>query len=81
LILICGLPGAGRTTLARWLAHDVPAIRLGADEWMAGQGIDLHDQRTRGREDARTRGRLELLLWELAQDLLRLGISVILEFG
>jgi predicted kinase len=73
LILLCGLPGAGKTTLARRLAEDVPAIRLGADEWMARLGVDLHDEETRER--------LERLFWQLAQDLLRLGTSVILEFG
>jgi predicted kinase len=73
LILLCGLPGAGKTTLARRLAEDAPAIRLGADEWMARLGVDLHDEETRDK--------LERLFWQLAQDLLRLGTSVILEFG
>lgn len=73
LILLCGLPGAGKTTLARRLAAEVPAVRLGADEWMARLGIDLHDEGMRDR--------LERLFWQLAQELLQLGASVILEFG
>src|SRR5215813_1810636 len=73
LILLCGLPGAGKTTLARRLAQEVPAVRFGADEWMARLRVDLHDEEMRDR--------LEGLFWELAQELLRLGTSVILEFG
>ena len=73
LILLCGLPGAGKTTLARQLAEEVPAIRLDADEWMARLGVDLHEEEARDR--------LERLFSQLAHDLLRLGTSVILEFG
>ena len=64
LILLCGLPGAGKTTLARRLADEVPAVRLCADEWMAHLGFDLHDEAARDR--------LERLFWEFAQELLRL---------
>jgi predicted kinase len=73
LILLCGLPGAGKTTLARRLAQDVPAVRFGADDWMARLGVEFHDEVIRYR--------LERLFWELAQDLLWLGTSVILGFG
>jgi predicted kinase len=59
LILLCWLPGAGKTTLARRLAEDVPAIRLDADEWMARLGVDLHDEEARDR--------LERLFWQLAK--------------
>jgi predicted kinase len=73
LIILCGLPGAGKTTLAQRLAKEVPAVRFGADEWMARLDVDLHDERMRDR--------LEQLFWQLAQELLQLGTSVILEFG
>lgn len=48
-------------------------MRLCGDDWMAKLGLDLFD-------DA-TRDRLEVLFWEHAQDLLRLGQNVILESG
>ncbi|HEX8982116.1 MAG TPA: AAA family ATPase [Ktedonobacterales bacterium] len=73
LLLICGLPGAGKTTLAQRLAAEVPAIRLCPDEWMAHLGIDLYDEPARER--------LERMFWLHAQDLLHLGVSVILESG
>jgi predicted kinase len=73
LVLMCGLPGAGKTTEARAFAADLGAVRLGPDEWLDALEIDLWDEQSRTR--------LERKLWELAQDLLRHGQSVILDFG
>jgi predicted kinase len=73
LILICGLPGSGKTTLARQLATEVAAVRLSPDEWKQSLGIDYYD-------DA-ARVRLEERLWTLAQELLGLGQNVIMENG
>ncbi|TDC99821.1 ATP-binding protein [Nonomuraea deserti] len=73
LILVCGLPGAGKTTLARRLAAELPAVRLCPDEWLAHLGLDLFDDGLRDR--------LERQLWRHAQDLLRLGQVVVLEYG
>jgi len=73
LLLICGLPGAGKTTLAKRLEAELPAVRLCPDEWLTELGIDLFD--------VRARDRLETVFWRHAQDLLRLGQSVILESG
>src|SRR4051794_14260932 len=73
LILICGLPGSGKTTLAEQLAREVRAVRLSPDEWKHALGIDYYD------EEARVR--LEGRLWRLAEELLTLGQSVIMENG
>jgi predicted kinase len=73
LILLCGLPGSGKTTLAKRLERAVPAVRLCPDEWLADLGIDLFDERARRR--------LELRFRAHAWDLLGLGQPVILEFG
>jgi predicted kinase len=73
LILICGLPGSGKTTLAKRLAAETSAVRLCPDEWKHDLGIDYYD------EDARVR--LERRLWRLARELLALGQSVIMENG
>jgi len=72
LILVCGLPGAGKTTFAKDLADRVGAIRLSADEWLDSLQIDRNE---------RTRERVEALQWKLAQDLLARGLLVIIEWG
>lgn len=43
LILICGLPGAGKTTLAKKLAIERNAIRLCPDDWIIAILKDLND--------------------------------------
>jgi predicted kinase len=73
LVLVCGLPGAGKTTLARRLEAALPAVRLCPDEWLAALGIDLRDEVARDT--------LEAQFWRLAQRMLALGQSVILESG
>jgi predicted kinase len=73
LVLLCGLPGSGKTTLARQLETELAAVRLCPDDWLNDLGVDLNDEPTRDR--------LELVFWTLAQRLLELGQSVILESG
>lgn len=73
LVLICGLPASGKSTLARELAAKIPAVRLDKDEWATQLGADLWDDEFRVR--------LERQLWVLSLDLLSRGQSVILEWG
>ena len=73
LILTCGLPGAGKTVLARQLAADRGAVRLTKDEWLTALGSSPWD--------TPTREKVEHELWRLAQQILRLGLSVVLDFG
>jgi predicted kinase len=73
LILICGLPGSGKTTLAKRLASELKAVRLCPDEWKHDLDIDYYDEERRVRLEGR--------LWRLGQELLTLGQSVILENG
>src|ERR1700716_2609792 len=73
LVLICGLPASGKSTLARHLARKIPAIRLDKDGWVTQLGADVWDEEFRVR--------LEHQLWVLSQDLLAQDQSVILEWG
>lgn len=73
LILTCGLPGSGKTTLAQQLAADRSAVRLTKDEWLWALGSTPWDEPTREK--------VEGVLWGLTQQILTLGLSVVLDFG
>ena len=72
LYLVCGLPGAGKTTRSKAIAAATNAIRLCTDEWLDAVGISLVDYPPRFR--------LEPHLLKHAEQLLRAGVSVIVEF-
>ncbi|HEY5628717.1 MAG TPA: ATP-binding protein [Candidatus Limnocylindrales bacterium] len=73
LVLLCGLPASGKTTLARELADSYGAVRLNPDEWELALGVDPFD--------AEFQGRLEAQFSRLTERLISLGTSVILEWG
>lgn len=73
LIMVCGLPGAGKTTMARSLAAERTAIRLCPDDWLEALEVSLWD--------GVQRDRVERLQWELACELLRAGNVVVIEWG
>jgi predicted kinase len=73
LHLTVGLPGVGKTTLARRLAHEQRALRLTPDEWMA----PLFGESEAGRNRDILEGRF---IW-VAHEVLTGSSSVILDFG
>ena len=73
LLLMVGLPGAGKTTRAKELAAAHRALRLTPDEWM----ISLFD----GSQPDGKRDLLEGRLIALALQALHLGTNVVLDFG
>jgi predicted kinase len=73
LVLLCGLPGTGKTTTARRLAAELPAVRMSPDEWIVALDVDLYDEQFRRR--------VEALQWDLTEALLQLGQNVVIEWG
>jgi len=73
LIVVCGLPGSGKTTLAKKLESTLRAVRFAPDEWMDALALNLYDEERRGK--------IEALQWKLGQELLARGLIVIIEWG
>ncbi|HEY8308241.1 MAG TPA: AAA family ATPase [Lapillicoccus sp.] len=73
LHVVVGLPGAGKTTLAKRLEAELPALRLTPDEWM----VPLFGESEAGGK----RNAVEGLLIGVAMRSLRLGVDVVLDFG
>jgi predicted kinase len=73
LVLMVGLPGAGKTTRAKELAETRRALRLTPDHWM----IPLFGDSMAGGKRFALEGRLI----SVALQALRLGTSVVLDYG
>jgi predicted kinase len=73
MFLLVGVPGAGKTTIARRMADEHRALRLTPDEWMI---LLFGEPEAGGKRDV-----LEGRMITLALQLLRLDVSVVLDFG
>ena len=73
LIIVCGLPGSGKTTYARQLEDNLRAIRFCPDEWMDALSLDIWDEASRAK--------IETLQWQFGQQLLTHGLTIIIEWG
>ncbi len=76
LFLTCGLPGSGKTTIARRIEWEYSAVRLTADEWLSE--IQTHLP-SRERDDLRPA--VERIQLRLVERLLGLGCNVVLDWG
>jgi predicted kinase len=73
LFMLMGVPGSGKTMLAKRLESERPALLLSSDDWMSklvGDGHDLDRRRA-----------VHAVQLDLAESVLRLGSDVILESG
>lgn len=77
LIMVCGLPGSGKTTFAKRLEAERNAIRMCPDDWIEALLEDPDDSE----EKDRLRDVVENLQWDLAKGYLSKGFTVILENG
>ena len=75
IILLCGLPGSGKTTLAARLARERPALRLAEDDWM----VQLFGSTT-GSGEAQ-RDAIKQVQWEIAVQVAQLSRDVVLDWG
>src|SRR3954447_16244468 len=74
MVLVVGLPGAGKTSWARRVEEELGAVRLTPDEWMEA----LFDV---SQVDGRRWVLESELLWGVAARVLELGVDVILDYG
>ena len=77
LHLMVGLPGSGKTTAAKVIEEESGAIRFTPDEWQ----LRLFGDETDDPQHDSRHTEVEKIMWELAEKLLKSGISVILDYG
>jgi predicted kinase len=77
LHLIVGFLCSGKTTFAKKMEQELPALRLTPDEWhLRLFGNDVENTEHNDRHYM-----IESLLWTIAERALVLGLDVILDFG
>jgi predicted kinase len=75
--LMCGLVAAGKTTLARELARELPAVRLSRDEWM----VRLYGGRYDDPVYVERLVPCTELMWDVALKIVTAGSNVVLDWN
>lgn len=78
LYLTCGLPGSGKTSVAKIIEHNASALRLTGDDWMHKlyPGISTPEAET-----GQSRSRVERLQWQIALRVISLECNVVIDWG
>ena len=77
LHLLHGLPGSGKTSFARKLARELPAVRFTPDEWM----VTLHGTNPPEAVFRPQHGKIMALIWSHVERILQAGSDVVLDVG
>ena len=77
LHFIAGKAGAGKTTLARSLGRELPAVVICEDEWLSHLAEPIEDLS----DYLKATARLRSVLAGHVAELLRLGVSVVFDFA
>lgn len=77
LHVVCGKPGAGKTSLARELARTTPAVCIVEDEWLLKLAAPIRNLA----DYLEATRKIRSVIAPLAVELLRLGTSVVFDFG
>src|SRR5579862_7212051 len=75
--LMCGLPGSGKTTVARRVEVEQDAFRFTLDEWM----LRLFDLTPFDTEYGPAADRVKELIWDTASELVARGNDVVLDWS
>lgn len=83
LFITCGVPGSGKTTIAKRLEVEHDALRFTADEWLHElyAGEELVGLNENGDLHAPHRPQVERIQWALTLRALGLGVNVVLDWG
>ncbi len=82
LFLTCGLPDSGKTTLARQIERDRPALRLTADEWLFQLfGPEPEPPEIQKGASSERRNAVKSLQWEIAARAVARGVDVVIDWG
>jgi predicted kinase len=77
VMLLCGMTGSGKTTLAANLERDYAAVRFSIDEWM----IKLYGHQPIQADFDRLMNDIKELISLVVERLMAIGINVILDYG
>lgn len=77
LHLMCGFMGFGKSTIAKQLQKKLNAVCLSPDKFM----LDLYGRKLTEKNFRIAKKRVDVVIWKLAEQVLKSGVDVILDYG